>query len=337
VRRVAVIVAAWLATLAGAVAAYQWLTGDAAVERGRERFLYRATLKQQLEDVVREQPAIVWMGDSTMFGITRIAYPQLVGRAMPGTSWGLIACAGCDFFAYYPVVGELLTRWRPAVLVLVAHLRFFRDPSSDTTRTVTTRNDLLSLIPTKELARAVDLPFDTRGMTVPRLLLARLLRYESFEHALYFVDGARALVSEAEVPWLGPNGFTNTMIRLRAAKNFLAASDVELTPTQATLRMMMATIRLARRHGVRVVVVGSPIPPVTIGYDADVYAARFALLRWAVEGTGGVFVDLHDALPAAQVADPAGHFTPEGTQAVAHRVRPVVARALAEAEAPAEP
>jgi hypothetical protein len=162
-------------------------------------------------------------------------------------------------------------------------------------------------------------------MTIPRLLLARLLRYESLERALYLVDGSRALLAEAEVPWLGPNRFTHPMLNVRAAELLLRGSDVPITRNQPTVRMLDATVRMARRRGVRVIVLGYPVPRTTIGYDPGVYDWRFALLRDVVERAGGAFVDLHEAVPDAMLADPVGHLTSEGAKLLAERLRPVVA------------
>jgi hypothetical protein len=96
--------------------------------------------------------------------------------------------------------------------------------------------------------------------------------------------------------------------------------------------MMEATVRLAREAGVRVVVVGSPIPfegmSKTVGYDPDLYRGRFAMLAAVVEAAGGTFVDLHDALPAARFEDTFGHFDAEGGAMLAERLRPVVTREL---------
>jgi hypothetical protein len=218
--------------------------------------------------------------------------------------------------------------------VLVAHLRLFSDPREDYARTRTTRNDLLSMVPAAELARTAVLPLAARGMTIPRLLLARLLRYPWAEDALYVADGAQALVSEAEVPWLGPTppALPNNLAMLRFA---LAASDVPVTPRHPVVRMMAATVRLARDAGVHVIVVGTPIPfegmRKTPGYDPALYRARYRTLADAVEEAGGVFVDLHDALAAQFFQDSVGHFYEAGARILANRLRPILTREVHEA------
>jgi hypothetical protein len=196
----------------------------------------------------------------------------------------------------------------------------------------TTRNDLFSMIPTAELPRAVRLPFAARGVSVPRLLLIRLLRYQTIERFFYFLEGAHTLVAEAEIPWLGPKEFVNPVGGWVALGISLAASNVSVSPRQPTVQLMAATIRLAREAGVHVVIVGTPLPYEemrdSVGYDTAVYDARFKVLRDVVEEAGGVFVDLHEALPRQEFSDPVGHFTVPGARRLADQIRPVVAAEL---------
>jgi hypothetical protein len=196
--------------------------------------------------------------------------------------------------------------------------------------------EVVTDIPGTELGRAMSLPFATRGLTIPRLVLARLLRYEPLEVAFYAVEGARAQVSEATIPWLGTKQLTHPMLGLRSLGVALGASSVAVTRQHPTVRMMEATVRLARAAGVRVIVVGSPLPfeamrNSAIGYDPAVYAARFITLQGAVRDAGGVFVDLHEALPGAMFQDAVGHFTADGAEVLAARIRPVVVAELARA------
>jgi hypothetical protein len=216
------------------------------------------------------------------------------------------------------------------VLVLVAHLRLFSDPRDDYARTRTTRNDLWSLVPASELPHALTLPIAARGATIPRMLLSRLLRYEWAEQALYTADGAQALVSEADVPWLAQayaGATANNFLMMRLG---LSASDVPVTARHPTVQMMAATVRLARAAGVHVIVVGTPIPyesmRKTTGYDPAVYESRFATIGAAVEQAGGVFVDLHEALSMEYFEDTVGHFNATGAQILAERLRPILTR-----------
>ncbi len=327
-RRVVVIVAVWITLVVAASAWYVAAEGDAAELRGRVRYGYRGVLRAQVARAARERPTVVWMGDSTILALRSISYPQLLHGVVPGISSMVMGVIGADFYTYYPLVADLLAVQRPGVLVMVAHLRLFASPSAP--RETVTRNDVVSFLPSDGLSEALRLPFAVRGVTVPRLLLALLLRYETVERALYVVDGARARVSEAEVEWLGPNGIHPAGIGFRVLRNAVEGSDVPLSRDHPMVRMMEATVRLARQAGVRVVVVGTPIPFQSmrdiVGYDPDVYRARYGILRAAVEDAGGVFVDLHEALGDAMLQDPVGHFTPEGAALLADRLRPVVER-----------
>ncbi len=191
----------------------------------------------------------------------------------------------------------------------------------------------MSLIPTAELPRALGLPFAVRGMSIPKVLLARLLRYQSVERFFYFLEGAHTLVAEASIPSLGPNQFDapggSPFYMLGIA---LGGSNVPVTRGQPTVRMMEATVRLVREAGVRVIVIGTPVPYQimrdSVGYDQATYDARFAVLRSAVEDAGGVFLDLHEALQRDMFIDSVGHFSVDGARQLAARVRPVVAEEL---------
>jgi hypothetical protein len=186
------------------------------------------------------------------------------------------------------------------------------------------------MIPAAELPRAIRLPLAARGVTLPRLFLARLLRYEGVEQAVYVLDGAQALVSEAEVGWLGPKKPPSPFAGFAMLLLGLGGSDVPVTPGHPAVRMMEATVRLAREAGVRVVVVGSPIPfegmRGVVGYDPEIYRARFRMLQAVVERAGGTFVDLHEALPAKHFQDTVGHFDADGAAVLANLLRPVVTR-----------
>jgi hypothetical protein len=331
-RRVAAIVGVWLAIVVGVgLGAYQYESG-AAASHGWTMYGYREILKKQIRKTSRSQPGVVWLGDSTMLGLRRPSYPQLLQGVLPEVPSRVLGFIGSDFFTYYPVVGELLGIHRPAVLVMVAHLRLFRQPAEDPTGYSTNRNDLFSMIPTAELPRAVTLPFAARSVSLPRLLLIRLLRYQWVERYFYFLEGAHALVAETEIPWLGPSTFDYPGSGFTAIGFALMASNVSVTRTHPTVRLMEATVRLAREAGVRVIVIGTPIPFESMsdrdGYDPAVYAARFAVLRAAVERAGGVFVDLHEALPRERFLDPVGHFDVAGARLLAERIRPVVAHEL---------
>src|SRR5690242_19533833 len=124
-RRVVVVVAVWLGLVAGvALCAYRFDDG-AASGRGWALYGYREVLKKQIRGTAHARPGVVWLGDSTMLGLIRPSYPQMLQGVLPDVSARVLGFIGSDFFTYYPVVGALLAVHRPAVLVLVAHLRLF--------------------------------------------------------------------------------------------------------------------------------------------------------------------------------------------------------------------
>lgn len=317
----------WLALVLAVAWGYVALEGDRALARGRRRYLYRHSLARQLRDALRARPEVVWLGDSTILGVRDRSYPQIVRGAVAKTPSAVIGYLGCDFFTYYPVVAGLLAEHRPAVLVMVAHLRLFGARGS--------RNDLASLIPNEGIPHAARLPFATRSLTLPRLLLTRVLRWDAGEQALYVFEGGRVHVADVAMPWLGPKKFAPPSGGLRELGVALAASDVEVGPNHPTVRMMAGTITLARDSGVHVVIVGTPIPfeamRNSVGYDPVVYARRFAVLRRAAEAAGAVYVDLHEALPMERFRDAVGHFDEAGATLLADRLRPVVIRELSRA------
>ena len=325
VHRVVVILTVWIALVVAGATAYVIVEGEAAEAYGRVRYIHRDTLERQINRTADSKPRVVWMGDSTVLGLRTRSYPQLLGGVLPHTTSTVMGFIGSDFFTYYPVVAALLERHRPNVLVIVAHLRLFAPPAASASRT-----DLVSLIPTTELLQAMQLPFESRGVTIPRLLLTRLLRYPLMERAIYVGDGARARISETDASEGKPGDLAVRSLSLVGTA--LRESDVGISRTHPTVRMLEATVALAHEQGVRVVIVGTPLPVdnmrATFGYDEAVYRARFETLRAVVEGAGGRFVDLHDALPARMFQDAVGHFTEEGAALLAGRIRPVVAQEL---------
>ena len=334
-RRPAAIASVWLATLFVAAWSYVATMGEAAATLGRDRYRYRIALEGQLARAAKARPGVLWLGDSTILGLRDVSYPQLVHGAAPGVPYQVTGFVGSDFCTYYPFVAALLERTRPLVLVLVAHLRLFDDPQRRGANGAATRKDLLSLVPTSELGCAVRLPFGTCGVTLPRLLLARSLRWDAVERALLVVDGARALVSEARLDSSGARP-SSLQAGLDEARRALRGSDVPIASDHPMVRLMEATVALARAVGVRVVVVGTPIPfeamQRTVGYDPAVYRTRFETLRAAVEQADGVFVDLHEELSTAQFVDRVGHFAKEGAEVLAERLRPIVAAEVQRAQ-----
>jgi hypothetical protein len=147
----------------------------------------------------------------------------------------------------------------------------------------------------------------------------------------YFAEGARLLYHDAAFwnplgPAVPPPVFDGRVVEA------LRVFDVAISRRQPTVRMLEATVRMVADSGRTAIVVGVPIPyealRTTDWYDPAVYQSRFDVLRGVVEEAGGRFIDLHDALPAAQLADYAGHFTSEGAQRLAEVIWPQVSAAL---------
>lgn len=328
-RRASVIVGVCIATTAVAAGAFSCAFGTRAMARGRGLYDYRLGLERQLAAAAAVRPQVVWLGDSTVLGLRDVSYPQVIARRHPELRSTVIGALGADpYFEYFAMNGVVALH--PAVIVLVAHLRLFDDPRRDPARMRTTRNDLASLLPTAELPKALGLPLAERGLTIPRLLLTRSLRFEEGERALYFLEGARALVADAA--WRGANEPPRRAPRLRLVTLALAASDVPVTRGHPAVRMLAASAARACEAGISVIVVATPIPfeamRGSVGYEPALYAARFAAIGAAVEEEGAIFLDLHEALPAAAFVDPVGHFGADGAERLADLIEPVLYREL---------
>jgi hypothetical protein len=327
--------AASLAVAVGVAVATRW---DAAVKVGADLYDHRGYIERVLAAPTDGTSLVVWLGDST---VAAASYPQLLAREWQergdDRAARVLALPGLDFFDYYLAMGPVLDR-RPDLVVLVAHLRLFGKESGS--RTV---GDLASMIPARELPRAMTLPLYDRGITIPRLLVSRTLRFGAGERAAYFFEGLRSTFQHADF-WavLGPRAPSwDVATGLRAVGRFrpvvLSHYDVPVSPRLPIVRMVGATVDMAVRHGVPAVVIGSPIPVEAlreqVGYDAAVYARRFAVLRQVVEAAGGTFLDLHEALGADEFADTGGHYNERGVRRLGALVEPVVLSTLRRASA----
>jgi hypothetical protein len=181
------------------------------------------------------------------------------------------------------------------------------------------------------------LPWQFRGVSLARLGLLRLLRFPTVEKLALMTDGLQTLAQELDVwtrvvakPPVRPE--VSLGVYLEGAAAFGRAYDIPLSRGHPYVRMLGETVRMAARRGVRVLVVGSPIPWEAIkqqrGYDPAVYAARFAVLRDAVERNGGTFLDYHEALTSAGFRDNGGHYNEAGAAALAERLDGPVSAAL---------
>jgi hypothetical protein len=319
--------------VAALVAAALWW--DMAVKIGQGLYDHRPYVQRALAPRSGGGPLVVWFGDST---IALASYPQLLAQQWrergEERAVRIVALPGFDCFDYYFGMGPAL-ELRPDLVVLVAHLRMF-GKGDGSTRTL---GDLSALIPARELPRAFALPLYDRGITVPRLLLSRTLLFRPVERGMYFLEGLRSSFDHAafrEV--LGPRAqrwdVTTGMRAVgKMAPNVLASYDVAVSPRLPIVRMIAATVDMAVRHGVPVLVVGSPIPAAALRaagrYDDALYAQRFEVLREVVQQAGGTFLDLHDALSAEEFKDTGGHYNERGVRRLGTLVEPVILKTLA--------
>lgn len=335
-----------LALVLGAVLGLAVLgDGQKAVETGRGLYQHRRYLTRGLELPLRARPFVVWLGDSTIASIGQATYPKLVAadleRVGLAGDYRVLATPGLNFSDYYFLMGPVLDR-HPDLVVLVAHLRMFGEGSGARTFT-----DLASMIPGSELAATLALPLHEQGVSLPRLLLLRLLRLAPVEEGVYLLEGLRSRFQEAA--WWNVLGLrrpiwdVTTGMRALAdtLPNVLRTYDVPVGPRHALVRMMAGAVRMASRRGVPTLVIASPIPyePLrNLGwYDPEVYARRFAAMRNAVEAEGGTFLDLHEALASDGFRDNGGHYNELGTQRLATQIEPVVRRMLEEQAGRAAP
>lgn len=336
-RRIVVIV---LTFVCGLTAVGTWLTsswGAEAVESGRTLYPYRLLLEQ----IATWPPGdVVWLGDSTLLDR---AYPDIierrVGAAVPMRK---LTSVGLDFWAMYQLLGDVMERLHPRVVVMVANLRLMR--GGGTTRTF---NDLAQSLPLDELPRTLLEPYSFRGMTAPRLLLARLLGSPWWEQTFFVAEGIRRNVQTAEAwQFLGPEEKRRTFDGAKAnlargAQRMAESYDQPLGYNTPLVRFCGAAVRYARTHGAQVLVVVSPIPTVHLAesghYDPARTADRIDVLRTEVEAAGGRLLDLHAALPPELFRDHSGHFTPTGQDRMAGMVMPYLVTSLQAARQPEPP
>ncbi len=339
-RRIEVVVLATLTvlTLVGWRAVAEW--GKDATAEGRAVYRHRAVLEETVTAQPTRRPLVAWLGDSTIIGES---YPRRMDDWLRDRYRGesrVVAYPGLTTFNYYELMGPVLAL-RPAVVVLIANLRAMPAPRTDlpVPADLGAFDDLASMIPEEELPRALALPWQVRGVSLPRLVLLRLLRYDALEQSMYLFEGLRSLAQQQH-PWEGvapPPSLPSSVALaayLDAIHGLEKRYDQEIRPDAPFARMLAGAIEMARSRGVRVLVVASPIPwealRDTVGYDHARYARRFDVLRGVVEARGATFVDYHEALKASGFRDDGGHLTVAGATALSQILRRPLGMALAD-------
>jgi hypothetical protein len=331
-RRVATIVCTFVVSIGVTAVAMRRAAAPSARQAGRAIYVHRVTVNERLRTASPGRAAVVWLADSTTMGRAPFPpYVPMVEAATRGPTF-VLEGPGMDFYAYWSLAGRVVAL-RPEVVVVIANLRNFGSAGGPQGF-----NDLTAEIDLADLPRTLALPFSIRGMTAPRLLLARTLRTDAGADAFLVYEGLRRLAQDSPA-WeiLGPTlpeppdwrlvHFVHTLQAVQAdyARPFGRSAPL--------LAYADATVARLRRAGIRVLVVVTPMPWDLPGthYDAEHVLARIALLRDVVERHGARLVDLHHALDASAFRDQDCHFTADGAARMAGLVAPEVGRLLAQA------
>ena len=306
--------------------------GAAAVGRGAELYHYRQYFGRLFATppLPHDRLRVVWLGDSTIMGVKRPSYPQLLRAHFKSNNVDtrVIAGAGFDPYVYYDLVGPILERFAPDVVVMVAHLASFQSKGS---KREFRYNDLASYVLPSMLPQAFLLPLSERDLSPARLLLAQSLKWTAAERIFYGAEGLRLLYEDASF-WepLGPP--KPPTVFNPAMGDTLGGYNTAITRRQATVQVLEAAVRTVTSSGGQVVVIGTPIPWEAIQtrpwFDARKLQGRYDVLGAAVQDAGGTFVDLHDLLRQEEFADYGGHFLETGARHIAGMILPHVRAAL---------
>ncbi len=329
-RRLAILVATFVALVGAGGLASDIRFGSAAVEAGREAYPHRQLLSG-IRRPLRGRPPVAWLGDSTLLGAQDVpSYPAVIATRLRRPDTLIVATQGLDAFAAYFLMASLTER-EPHGIVLIANPRLL------TNGTVRSVSDLSAELPLGELPWAALLPIYARGITVPRLILDRAWRWAWAERAAYWVVGMRHLWQSAPL-WkvLGSSEYPPAVRGARWARSAWTVRRKFVDPIgerTPQVRMLGAAVRLATSRGVPVLVVVTPIPwqPLQQAglYDRDRFAERIAALRRVVEGSGGSLLDLHSGLAAGEFRDHTGHYSQAGVERMIRYLGPRVARLAA--------
>jgi len=316
-KRVAIIAISFVVVsmvLLGGMVASRW---DGAVLLGRSARPVLAVADTQLDLGTSALPRVIFLGDSTLWPVPdHPSYPTLVARRVDGRmEVRSIFFPGFDF-THYNFLLEPILDAAPRWLVLVAHLRTMVAEEAGWAYP-----ELSSWLPVSELPRTAGLSLHRRGITVPTLLLSRLLRFPVARDAFYFAAGLRGQLGGEVGPWVLPEspGMVPDDPSFREAH--FRRYDVPLYPHHPMLRTLEAILVRSRRRGVSVLVLVSPVPVARLQeeglYVRARYERRIGWLRAAAEKHGARVLDLHAAVRADGFRDDLGHLTGAGAEEVA--------------------
>lgn len=309
-----------------------WFLWEQATWEGGALYWYRPIVAAGFAPPVGSRPSVVWLGDSTVLRRAdgTLSYPQVLAPKLDavGLDSHVIGSPGLDFYDYYFLMGPALDR-APRLVVVVAHLKLMGEPDTSPAGDHRKLTDLASYLPLSELPHALGLPLGAVGLLPDRLLLFQALRFEPVERGFVFLEGLRVAAQKAILP--GAQAPAGRLDLQEIMERCLRSYDVDLWPPM--LRMMGATIRMARTHGVAVLVVATPVPVDAMRaqgiWNEERDAARIRVIRAAVREAGGAFADLHTVLHDDEFVDNGGHMSPRGAEHVAALLEPGVLRLAA--------
>lgn len=311
-RRLLTIGVAYAALLFVAILGAQSVHFAAVESEGRKLLISEQDFESMIEWPHFSPAEIAWIGDSTL--MPPWEYPSPVGKQLwPFSNW-VAAMPGFDVFGHYFLFDAVLAR-QPRLIIEVANLRLVGAPE------MRNAGALAALLPAGELWRALTLPLNTRGVTVPRLLLVRLLRYPWCLAQAQWFEGIARLFQDA--PFWNVLGSKTADLVGRNMRDFVFQRHNQVRRFQAdsrdaapAIRMFGETARRAHARGIPMLVVVSPAPIHLMQaegiYQPEVIIQRVQRIREVVEANGGTVLDLHDALGPADFRDRGGHCSEAG-------------------------
>jgi len=368
--RLAVVFALVAGTVVGSGIA--WLQ-DARLGRPTLAFNYARMLGKRLPELAAAraagQPSVGFVGDSSV-----VSYPA--GRTLPervqqaseglqagprGIHVSSLAMPGAGPFDYY-FLADQIAEARPDAVVIALNLDHF----SRAWQGAYSRPQLAALIEPGRLGEALLLPLHWTGLTTDRLLFSMGLVQAGGYDPLYWLTLRQAQVGRARdrfERWLqsGDQPTPEQTFRDRVDEQTIArvftSPDIRhyrrdallehygeslagLDPNQPVIRVLAATVARLREADIEVLVYLAPVEVSWLDAQGvlgrEGFARTIAVVKQAVEASGGHFADLHAALPAEAFRDAPGHLAVpppgedglDGPALLADLLAPLVVRRL---------